>query len=251
MNAQQNQRDLEGRVAIVTGAAGGVGRATVELLHRRGARVVAEDIKDSVAELEIDGEIVAITGDVSQEATARAAVDAAMARFGRLDILVNNAARIINRTVAETSVEEWDQILAINARGMFVHAREALRAMVPAGRGAIVNVGSYACVVALPTIGAYAASKGAVAQLTRVLAAENGQHGIRVNAVGPGDIVTGILDDQMPNGREFLAEHGKNNLLGRAAQPEEIAEVIAFLASDKASFVTGALVMADGGHTAV
>ena len=149
------------------------------------------------------------------------------------------------------TADEWDQILAINARGMFLHAREALRAMVPARRGAIVNVGSYACVVALPTIGAYAASKGAVAQLTRVLAAENGQHGIRVNAVGPGDIVTGILDDQMPNGREFLAEHGKNNLLGRAAQPQEIAEVIAFLASDKASFVTGALVMADGGHTAV
>lgn len=251
MDTAQTERDLQGRVAIVTGAAGGVGRATVELLHRRGARVVAEDIKPSVAELAIDGEVVTVAGDVSQESTARAAVQAAIDSFGRLDILVNNAARIINRTVADTTVAEWDEILAINARGMFVHAREALRVMVPAKRGAIVNVGSYACVVALPTIAAYAASKGAVAQLTRVLAVENGQHGIRVNAVGPGDIVTGILDEQMPNGREFLAEHGKGNLLGRAAEPEEIAEVIAFLASDKASFVTGALVMADGGHTAV
>ncbi|WP_316149620.1 SDR family oxidoreductase [Cupriavidus sp. BIC8F] len=211
MQTKNIERDLEGRVAIVTGAAGGVGRATVELLHARGARVIAEDIKSDVRDLAIDSEVLPLVGDVSLEATAQSAVRLAMERFGRLDILVNNAARIVNHLVTETSVEDWDSIMAINARGMFVHAREALRVMVPAKRGAIVNLGSYACVVALPTIAAYAASKGAVAQLTRVMAVENGEHGVRVNAVGPGDIITGILDDQMPNGREFLAEHGKNN----------------------------------------
>ncbi|MDW3688330.1 SDR family oxidoreductase [Cupriavidus sp. CV2] len=251
MQANIHQRDLEGKVAIVTGAAGGVGKATVDLLRARGAKVIAEDIKPEVNALAVDGEVVALQGDVAEETTAKRAVQAAIEHFGRLDILVNNAARIVNRMVVEMTVAEWDGILAINARGMFVHAREALRVMIPARQGTIVNVGSYACVVALPTIAAYAASKGAVAQLTRVLAAEAGEHGIRVNAVGPGDIVTGILDDQMANGREFLSEHGKSNLLGRAAQPEEIAEVILFLASDKASFITGALVMADGGHTAV
>lgn len=251
MQANIHQRDLEGKVAIVTGAAGGVGKATVDLLRARGAKVIAEDIKPEVNALAVDGEVVALQGDVAEETTAKRAVQAAIEHFGRLDILVNNAARIVNRMVVEMTVAEWDGILAINARGMFVHAREALRVMIPARQGTIVNVGSYACVVALPTIAAYAASKGAVAQLTRVLATEAGEHGIRVNAVGPGDIVTGILDDQMANGREFLSEHGKSNLLGRAAQPEEIAEVILFLASDKASFITGALVMADGGHTAV
>jgi NAD(P)-dependent dehydrogenase (short-subunit alcohol dehydrogenase family) len=114
-----------------------------------------------------------------------------------------------------------------------------------------VNVGSYACFVGLPTIGAYAASKGAVAQLTRVLAIEAAADNIRVNAVGPGDIETGILDELRPDGRAFLRQHGSTSPIGRVAQPREIAEVIAFLASDRASYVTGAVVMADGGYTAV
>jgi NAD(P)-dependent dehydrogenase (short-subunit alcohol dehydrogenase family) len=115
--------------------------------------------------------------------------------------------------------------------------------------GAIVNIGSYACFFGFPQIAAYSASKGGLAQLTRVLAVENIKHGIRVNAVGSGDVVTNLLDDIMPDGRGFLAEHGKNAPIGRAAQPEEIAEVAAFLASDKASFIVGSIVMADGGFS--
>jgi NAD(P)-dependent dehydrogenase (short-subunit alcohol dehydrogenase family) len=127
-------RELEGRVAIVTGAAGGLGRATVEVLREQGAFVVAEDIRAEVTALaEADANVAAVLGDVAQEETAVRAVAVAQERFGRLDILVNNAARVINRPIVETTVEEWDGIMAINARGMFLHAREAMRAMIRTG----------------------------------------------------------------------------------------------------------------------
>src|SRR5258706_628274 len=248
----QLNNTFAGQTVIVTGAGGGIGEATVRLLHALGASVVAEDIKPSVRQLEKELDRgVALIGDVAREETAREAVELAKARFGKVDVLVNNAARIINREVVDTTADQWDAIMNVTARGAFFHAREALKDMASRRSGAIVNVASYASVVALPTIAAYAASKGAMAQLTRVLAVEGAPLGVRVNAVGPGDVVTGILDEQRTDGRDFLAEHGKGNLLGRAAQPEEIAHVIAFLASGQASFVTGALVMADGGHTAV
>lgn len=245
-------REFEGRVAVVTGAAGGVGSALVRLLADRGASVVAEDVKAEVGELEYHSErIVTMTGDLSEEQTATRAVELALERFGGLDILVNNAGRIINKRVAEMTLEDWDSVLNVNLRGTFLHARDAMKVMTDAKRGSIVNVGSYACHVAFPTIGAYAASKGAIAQLTRVLALEGAEHGVRANVVAPGDVVTGILDDIMPNGRDFLAEHGESSPAGRAAQPEEIAEVIAFAACDRASYMTGSVVMADGGYTSV
>jgi len=238
--------EFSGKVAIVTGAASGIGRATVELLHARGASVIAEDRNPQVNELRCP-RIEPLVGDVTQEDAARRAVTLATESFGRLDILVNNAGIIINKRVLDMSLEEWEGVFAVNATGAFLHAREAMRAMVPAGRGAIVNVGSYACFQAFPTIAAYAASKGALAQLTRVLALEGIEHGIRVNAVGSGDVVTNILNDTLEDGRAFLAEHGKNAPIRRAAQPGEIAEVIAFLASERASYMVGAIAMADGG----
>lgn len=249
-NDPQFLRDLEGKVAIVTGAASGIGRATVELMEARGAVVVAEDIKPAVQELSrADGRIVSFVGDVSQEDTAKRVVALAVERFGKLDILVNNAARIIYKHVADMTLDEWNGILSVNLTGVFLHSREAVRAMIPKKSGAIVNIGSYACFFGFPQIAAYSASKGGLAQLTRVLAVENIKHGIRVNAVGSGDVVTNLLDDIMPDGRGFLAEHGKNAPIGRAAQPEEIAEVATFLASDKASFLVGSVVMADGGYS--
>ena len=175
----------------------------------------------------------------------------AIERFGKIDILVNNAARIINKLVVDMTVEDWDSIMAVNVRGWFLHSREALRAMIPNRSGSIVNVGSYACYYTFPQIAAYAASKGAIAQLTRTMALENIPHGIRVNAVGSGDVITALLDDVVSDGRTFLKEHGKGAPIGRAAQPEEIAEVIAFLASDRASFIVGSIVMADGGYSVI
>ena len=242
--------ELQDEVAIVTGAASGIGLATVKLLNGRGALVVAEDINSAVKDV-FKGEdrIVPFVGDVASEEAAQSVVALALERFGQLDILVNNAATIIYKRVTEMSLEEWNRILAVNLTGVFLLSREAVRVMIPRKSGAIVNIGSYACFFGFPAIAAYSASKGGLAQFTRVLAVENIQHGIRVNAVGAGDVVTNLLNHFMPDGPEFLANHGKNAPIGRAAQPEEIAEVVGFLASERASFMVGSIVMADGGYS--
>ncbi|MGV2863195.1 SDR family NAD(P)-dependent oxidoreductase [Achromobacter sp. ESBL13] len=239
-------RTFSGKVAIVTGAASGIGLATTELLHAQGASVIAVDRGDNVQALARPG-IVPLVADVAREASASQAVATAIEHFGKLDILVNNAGIIINKPVVDMSLDDWNGIQAVNATGAFLFSREALRAMMPNGSGAIVNVGSYACYQAFPTIAAYAASKGALAQLTRAMSLEAIDHGIRVNAVGSGDAVTNITNHIHEDGQAFLAEHGKSAPIKRAAHPSEIAEVIAFLASDKASYIVGAVVMADGG----
>lgn len=242
---------LEGRVAIVTGAARGIGRATAELLLARGARVVASDRLPAVQELAGES-CAALVGDVADEDVSRRTVALAAARFGRLDILVNNAGRTLNKPLMETSAGEWDAVMATNARGAFLHAREAVRAMVGAGGGAIVNVASLASLVAMKDLAAYAASKGAMAQLTKAIAVEYGAAGIRCNAVAPGVVVTDILQSTgVADSREVLAGFGAAHPIGRVGQPSEIAEVIAFLASPASSFVTGAILAADGGFTAL
>lgn len=242
---------LDGKVALVTGAAGGIGRATVALLRAHGVRIVAEDINPAVAELAEPGCVVTLAGDVGEERTARAAVDRALGEFGQLDVLVNNAGRTLNKRALDTSVDEWDAIFATNARGNFLHSREALRAMVAQRSGTIVSVASVVSSIGMPDLAAYAASKGAIAQLTKVLAVEYGKHGIRVNAVAPGVVETNILAGIVEDSRATLASYGHLHPLGRVAQPAEIADVIAWLASPRASFVTGALIMADGGYTAL
>lgn len=242
---------LTAKVAIVTGAAGDIGRRTVELLSACGACIVAEDVKAEVSGLEQAGRIATLTGDLVDESTAQRAVALALQRFGRLDILVNVAGRHMVKSSLDVTVQDWDGILNINARGTFLHCREALRVMVPQAGGAIVNVGSISGVVGLGQQLAYAASKGAIAQITRVLAVEFGPAGIRVNAVAPGAVVTGILDGIVPEGRRLLAGLGEQHALRRVGRPEEIADVIVYLASPRSSFITGAIVMADGGYTAM
>ncbi|VVT46933.1 3-oxoacyl-[acyl-carrier protein] reductase (EC [Kosakonia radicincitans] len=167
-----------------------------------------------------------------------------------MDILINNAGKTLNKLATETSVEEWDSIMTINARGYFLLSRESLKVMQPRRQGAIVNVASVVSMVGMKTTAAYSASKGAIAQLTKVLALEAAEYGIRVNAVAPGVVETNILSGIVEDSRATLASYGHVHPLGRVAQPKEIAEAIIWLASPKASFVTGTVLMADGGYTA-
>lgn len=232
----------------MTGAARGIGRCTAELLRARGARIVASDLSDTVRELEAE-DVATLVGDVADEDLARRSVELAAKRFGRLDIVVNNAGRTLNKRLTETSVDDYDRILQINARGSFVTARAAVELMAGGG-GAIVNVSSISAVAAFETQAAYASSKAAVAQLTKVIAIEYGRMGIRCNAVAPGVIETDIMEGVVENGREMLRSFGSAHPIGRIGQPQEVAEAIAFLASPASSFITGALLLVDGGYTA-
>jgi NAD(P)-dependent dehydrogenase (short-subunit alcohol dehydrogenase family) len=250
--AAAESAEFSGKTAVVTGAARGVGRATVALLHARGARVVAVDLRPDITALpDAYPGVLAVRGDVTEEETAVRAVRCAQDACGGLDILVNNAGRTLNKPVTETTAEDWDAVMAVNTRGAFFCAREAFRAMKDRGGGAIVSTGSYTSTVALPEGAAYSASKGALAQLTKVLAVEGGPVGVRANLVAAGVVETDFLDTIRPDSRAYLRSFADAQPLGRVAQPEEIAEVLCFLASPRSSFVTGAVVAADGGFTAV
>ena len=188
---------------------------------------------------------------MSAEDTVRRTVALAVERFGGLDILVNNAGCTLNKPLLDTSVDNWDAIMAVNARGDFLHAREAVRAMMDRGGGSIVNVASVVATIAMKDLATYTASKGAVAQLTKVIAVEHGRDGIRANAIGVGVVETDFLEGIVDDSRATLASYGDPHPIGRVAQPNEIAEVIAFLAAPASSFITGTLVMVDGGYTAL
>jgi NAD(P)-dependent dehydrogenase (short-subunit alcohol dehydrogenase family) len=251
VGAMGHAEGLEGAVAIVTGAAGGIGSATVAELREVGAKVVAEDLDPAVNELEAD-DVAVLEGDAAQAQTARAAVELAKARFGGLDVVVNNAGRFLLKPIVDTTDDEWDALMTTNVRSVFVHCREALPHLIASDRGAIVNVSSISGVVGLPAQGAYCATKGAIAQITRQLAIEHAADGVRVNAIAPGAVDTSFVDKALGTGpdpgrnEEIAAAHP----MGRMATAEEIARMMVFLASPAAGFMTGAIVMADGGYTA-
>ncbi len=254
---------LKEKVAIVTGAASGIGRATVKRFIEEGAHVVASDINEGVLEnlaekLEVEpAALGTVAGDVCRRADAQRMVAAAVERFGRLDILVNSAG-ITPRTVDPAADFEgrWDAVMQVNAKGTLLMCHAAVEVMRQSGGGAIVNMGSIMSLVGYPTFlpfsdgfNAYTASKGAVVQLTRDMGIRLAREGIRVNAVCPGFVYTALTENVTgdPQVHEMMRDL---HPIGRMGKAEEVANVVAFLASDEASFVVGAAWAVDGGYTA-
>jgi NAD(P)-dependent dehydrogenase (short-subunit alcohol dehydrogenase family) len=250
---------LKGKVAIITGAATGIGRASALLFARAGARVALADLREpELARTEADvravgGEVASITADLSRPDDCAAVVAAAVQAFGRLDVLLNNAGvgtMVVGGTVESITLEHWDLAQDVNVRAMYLVSRAAVPHMRSAG-GAIVNIASVSAFrgsVERPSH-AYAASKGAVLSLTRAMAASYGRDGIRVNAICPGTIRSRLTADIVDR-VERAAKEGHGIPLGRVGEPEDIARCALFLASDDASFISGAHIVADGGAMA-
>jgi meso-butanediol dehydrogenase / (S,S)-butanediol dehydrogenase / diacetyl reductase len=245
---------FEGRIVVVTGGASGMGAATVRAFAEKGARVIVVDrnAEGAQAAAQAVGGL-ALDGDVSQSAFCNDAVTAVIKHYGRLDVLVN-AAGIIKRTdTIHTSDEAWRQIFGVNVDGIFFMCRATLPHMVEQRRGVIINFGSIWGDIGSAGVAAYCATKGAVHNLTRAMALDHARDGVRILAVCPGEVDTPMLSSERaaPPTRAFLDDLADRTIpVGRLAQPEEIARVVVFLASDEASYMTGSLVTVDGGFTA-
>ena len=251
---------LKDKVAIVTGAAGGIGAATAELMAEHGAAILLGDIdlaggtavRDRIRAAGGRAEMVA--ADIAREQDAGLLTAMAEQTFGRLDILVNNAAAFVLKGIDATP-DDWRRSLDVNVIGTAMVTRAAATAMARHGGGAIVNLASISSFVAQPQFVTYSATKAAILQMTRNLALDLAPQGIRVNCVCPGTILTRASRDHMQRtGQsldEFLAAEGPKHLLNRVGTPREVAYAVVFLASDEASFITGTHLMVDGGYTAV
>ena len=248
--------DFTNKVALITGAASGMGAATTRLFTASGAHVVMVDRNEAWANQVAQeiGALPPVVGDVSDSAFCDQAVATALERHGQLDILVNCAGVIVRSDALGTSDEDWHQVMNVNITGTFFMCRAALRPMLAQKQGAIINFGSIWGSVGGRGHAAYCASKGAVHQLTQALALDHARDGIRVNAVCPGEVDTPMMKAgrSVPPTAESLRQMADETIpMGRLAQPEEIAQVVLFLASEGASYMTGALVPVDAGYTAI
>ena len=251
--------DFTGRVAVVTGASSGIGRATAIALARQGAQVVVADLHEEprdgdgspTAEViaEAGGQSTFVRCDVSRGADVARVMGAARERFGGVDVLVNNAGVFIRNAVADVSEDEWDRVMGINLKGYYLASREAIPLMLRRGGGAIVNVGSIHGLIGTGAAATYCASKGAVDNLTRQMAVDYAPKAIRVNSVAPGTIET-AMSKPFRDDPEMLAEYRRRTLLPRLGTPADVANAVVFLASDEASFITGHTLVVDGGWTA-
>jgi NAD(P)-dependent dehydrogenase (short-subunit alcohol dehydrogenase family) len=250
-------KDLGGKVALISGGAGAIGSATARRLAEDGARVVIGDLPNSnlhgvTEELRREGlDVVAQELDLEHEASIRAAIEAIRGQHGRLDILDNNAALKglkEDRSVVDMSVELWDRVMAVNARGTMLMCKYALPLMIEGGGGSIINISSGTSVAGDLYATAYAVSKGAINTLTYYVAAQYGSQHVRCNGLLVGSVVTPAMQRVLPEPmRNALRSH---KLVGRLGEPQDIAEVVAFLASDRSAWVTGQLWSIDGGFFA-
>jgi NAD(P)-dependent dehydrogenase (short-subunit alcohol dehydrogenase family) len=250
---------LEGRVALITGAASGIGQATAVMFAREGARVGLVDLdetggRETLRSITAEGgDALWVHADVSVTDDAKRAAEAVAAWHGRLDILFNNAGVSHVGVLHETPEAEWDRVVAVNLRGVFLMAKYVLPHMIARGGGCIINMSSGAALLGLEKRAVYSATKGAVLALTRAMAVDYAAHGIRVNALCPGTVYTPFVERYLQSSYRdpaaALEKIRQRQLTGTLGRPEEIAAAALYLASDDAAFITGAPLIIDGGMT--
>ncbi|MDP2948888.1 MAG: glucose 1-dehydrogenase [Chloroflexota bacterium] len=248
---------LKDKVALVTGSGSGIGKATALLFGREGAKVMSVDIDAETAQAtarqiaDAGGHADSLQADVSVAADVERMVQTTVERFGRLDVLVNNAGIIFLLPITQVPEEMWDRLIDVNLKGVYLGLKYGIPQMIKQGGGAIVNTASIAGLRGFATYDTYCASKGGVVQLTKATAVEFAKMNVRVNCVCPGIIDTGMLDrglaEQGLNKAAFVQVAGEAHPMGRIGRPEEVAAAVLFLASDEASFVTGVALPVDGG----
>jgi len=246
--------DFSDKVVVVTGAANGIGAACARLFSSSGARLALWDIDAAAAQAlaaELGNEAKSIRCNVASRSEVEAATAATLAAFGRIDVLINNAGIFRNVDFLDHSEDDWDAVIGVNLKGAFLVGQAIAREMVKSGGGAIVNMSSVNAVMAIPTLSSYNASKGGIDQLTRAMALSLVDRGIRVNAVAPGTIATELARKAVLSSAEAKEKILGRTPLRRLGEPSEIASVCAFLASDAASYITGEIVVVDGGRLAL
>jgi NAD(P)-dependent dehydrogenase (short-subunit alcohol dehydrogenase family) len=249
---------LKDKVAIITGGGGGMGRVAAQMFASEGARVVVAEYSETAGRETVEivraagGEATFVKTDVASESDAKAMVDHAVATYGRLDCLYNNAGVMpeADHSVIDTDVATWDSVMAVNVRGVFLGCKFAVPAMVEAGGGSIINIASFVALIgcSVPQ-DAYTASKGAVLSLTRSLAVQFGPQGIRTNAICPGPVETPLLMDWLVKDEAAKKLRLARNPTGRFGKPEEIVHMAVYLASDESRWTNGASLVVDGGIT--
>ncbi|MEO0517333.1 MAG: glucose 1-dehydrogenase [Cyanobacteria bacterium P01_A01_bin.116] len=249
---------LQDNVSLITGAGSGIGRATALRFAAEGAVVVAVDLDEAAAletqcMIESQGQkALGLRVDVSQETQVKSAIATTLSTYGRLDILFNNAGLSILKSIPDTTEAELDKLLAVNFKGLFFGCKHAMPIMATQGSGVIINTASELALVGQPLYGAYCATKGAILSFTRTLALECAAQGIRANVICPGPVATPLLQVEFDLADDPAAEAAaaaKDIPAGRLGTPEDIANLVTFLASDEASFIHGAALTADGGRT--
>lgn len=247
---------LADKVCVITGAGSGMGRVAAGLFAAQGARVVVADFNEAAAAETVEavratgGEVTSVRADVSNEADAKAMIDHAMATYGRVDVLYNNAGIMpeADHSIVDTDVAVWDQVMAVNVRGVFLGCKYAVPRMVDQGSGSVINIASFVALLgcSVPQ-DAYTASKGALLSLTRSMAVQFGPHGVRTNAICPGPVETPLLMDWLLKDEAAKQLRLARNPSGRFGKPEEIVNMAIYLASDESRWTNGASLVVDGG----